>query len=117
MAVIHGKLADIQFIPSTAGSIYSNPVSTETFIAGFVLFNSGTTAETVKLYCVPDSTGSLGTAAAANQFLEISLSGKETFVFEAAGDGIPLSDTNDSIQAVTTTGNTVTVIISGLKEA
>lgn len=114
--VTHGKLADIQTLPSTVGSIYANPASTETFIKGFTLFNSNTTSETVKLYVVPDSGGSLGTAALTNQFLEISLSSKETFVFDTPGDGIVLSDTNDSIQGVTTTASKVTVIIHGLTE-
>jgi hypothetical protein len=117
MAVIHGKLADIQTIPSTVGSIYSNPASTESFISGFTLFNANTTAEVVRLYQVPDSGGSLGTAGETNQFLEISLASKETFVFEAPGDGIVLSDTNDSIQAVTSTALKVTIQIHGLKEA
>lgn len=114
--VTHGKLADIQTLPSTVGSIYANPASTETFIKGFTLFNGNTTTEVVKLYVVPDSSGSLGTAAITNQILEISLAALETFVFEALGDGIVLSDTNDSIHGVTTTASKVTVVIHGLKE-
>lgn len=116
MAIIHGKLADIQYVPATAGSVYANPGSTKSFVKGVVLFNGNTTAETVKLYNVPDSGGSLGTASAANQFLELSLAPLETFVFEAPGDGLPLSDTNDSIQAVTNTASKVTIQLSGLKE-
>lgn len=116
MAVVHGKLADIQYIPSTVGSMYANPASTKSFVKGIVLFNGNTTSEVIKVYSVPDSAGSLGTASAANQFLEISLAPLETFVFEAPGDGIPLGDTNDSIQAVTTTASRVTIQLSGLKE-
>lgn len=116
MAISRGKLAEIQTIPSTAGSIYANPASTKTFIFGFTLFNSNTTAETVKLYMVPDSGGSLGTAAATNQFLEVSLASLETFVFEAPSDGIALADTNDAIFAVTTTASKVTVQIHGVKD-
>ena len=116
MTITRGKLADIQTLPSTVGSIYANPASTKTFIAGFTLFNSNTTAETVKLYCVPDSAGSLGTAGVTNQFLEISLASLETFVFEAPSDGIVLSDTNDSIQAVTTTASKVTIQVHGTKD-
>jgi hypothetical protein len=117
MAITRGKLADIQYVASSAGSIYANPGSTKTFISGFTLFNGNTTAETVKLYCVPDSGGSLGTASTANQFLEISLATLETFVFEVPSDGIVLSDTNDSIQAVTTTASKVTIQIHGVKDA
>jgi hypothetical protein len=116
MAISRGKLADIQYVASSAGSIYANPASTKTFVSGLTLFNSNTTAETVKLYNVPDSTGSLGTAALANQFLEISLAALETFVLEFPSDGIVLTDTNDSIQAVTTTASKVTVMIHGTKD-
>lgn len=117
MAIIRGKLADIQSLPATAGSIYSNPASTKTFISGFTLFNSNTTAETVKLYNVPDSSGSVGTAAAANQFAEVVLAAKEMFIYEAPSDGIVLQDTNDSVQAVSTSASVVTVIIHGVKDA
>ena len=116
MAISRGKLADIQYIASSAGSIYANAAATKTFVSGLTLFNGNTTAETVKLYYVPDSGGSLGTAGVSNQFLEISLAALETFVFEAPSDGIVLTDTNDSIQAVTTTASKVTVIIHGTKD-
>jgi hypothetical protein len=116
MAISRGKLADIQYVASSAGSIYTNAAATKTFIAGFTLFNGNTTAETVKLYYVPDSGGSLGTASVSNQFLEISMASLETFVFEAPSDGIVLTDTNDSIQAVTTTASKVTVMIHGTKD-
>jgi hypothetical protein len=51
-----------------------------------------------------------------NQFLEVSLASLETFVFEVPDDGIVLSDTNDSIQAVTTTASKVTIQIHGVKD-
>jgi hypothetical protein len=117
MAITRGRLVDIQTIPSTVGSLYANPSSTKTFVKGLTLFNSNTTTETVKLYRVPDSTGSLGTAAVTNQFLEIALASKETFIFEFPGDGAVLEDQNDSIQGVTTTASVVTVQIHGVKEA
>ena len=116
MAITRGRLAEIQTIPSTVGSLYANPSSTKTFVKGITLFNNNTTSETVKLYRVPDSTGSLGTAAVTNQFLEISLASLETFVFEFPGDGAVLEDTNDSIQGVTTTASKVTVLIHGVKD-
>ncbi len=116
MAITRGKLADIQYVASTAGSIYSNPSSTKTFISGITLFNGNTSSETVKIYYVPDSGGSLGTAGASNQFLEIVLTPGETFIYEAPSDGIVLSDTNDSIQAITTTASKVTVQLHGVKD-
>jgi hypothetical protein len=117
MAIIRGRLANIQTLPATVGSIYANPASTKTFISGFTLFNSHSAAETVKLHNVPDSGGSLGTAAASNQFLDVVIAAQETLIYEAPSDGIVLEDTNDSIQGVTTGANRVTVIIHGVKDA
>jgi hypothetical protein len=116
MAIVRGKLADIITIPATVGSLYANPAATTSFVKGFTLFNGNTTAETVKLYNVPDSTGSLGAAAVANQFLEISLAPLETFVFEFPADGAVLVDTNDSIQGLTNTASKVTFQIHGVKD-
>ena len=106
------RLADIQYVASSAGSIYSNPASTKTYIKSFVLFNGNTTAETVKLYTVPDSAGSVGTAGVSNQFAELVLGVAETLMFDLPYP-ITIIDTNDSIQAVTTTASKVTVQILG----
>lgn len=106
------KLADIQYVGSSAGSIYANPASTKTLITGFTLFNGNTTAETVKLYNVPDSATALGTAGVGNQFLEVSLPSKDTLFIEAPF-GMMLTDQNDSIQAVTNTASKVTVMVHG----
>jgi hypothetical protein len=116
MAIVRGKLANIQTIPSTAGSVYANLIDTKTFIRGFTLFNGNTTAEVVKLYSVPTSSGNLGTASSSNQFMEITLSPLETFVFDFPSDGLVLDSVNDSVQAVTTTANKVTIIFHGVKE-
>ncbi len=106
------RLADIQYVASSAGSIYANPASTKTYIKSFILFNGNTSAETVKLYNVPDSTCSLGTAGASNQFAEIALGATETLMFDMPYP-ITLLNENDSIQAVTTTASKVTVQLLG----
>lgn len=111
-ALIHGKLADIAYVASSVGSIYANPSSTKTYIRGIVLFNGNTTAETVKLYNVPDATAALGTAGVGNQFAEYQLLSKETMII-ALPMPIVLTDTNDSLQAVTTTASKVTVQLQG----
>lgn len=113
MAIIRGKLIDIQFVSATTGVLYANPATTKSFIGGITLFNGNTTAESVKLYNVPDSSGSVGTAAPVNQFLDVSLEPLETFVFEFPADGAVLSDLNDTIQGVTNTGSKVTIQFHG----
>lgn len=116
MTITRDRLANIATLPSTVGSIYTNPASTKTFISGFTLFNSNTSTETVKLYNVPDNSGALGAAAVTNQFLEIVLATLETFVYEAPSDGIVLTDTNDAIFGVTNTASKVTVMVHGTKD-
>lgn len=106
------KLADIQYVGSSAGSIYDNPASTSTLVTGLTLFNGNTTTETVKLYNVPASAGALGAAGAANQFAEIALAPKDTLIFEVPF-GLMLTATHDSLQASTTTASKVTVMVHG----
>ena len=116
MTMQRGKLADIQYVASSAGSIYSNPSSTKTYVREIVLFNGNSAAELVKLYFVPDSTGSLGTAGASNQFAELTLAAKETLILDFDYP-LVLTDTNDSLQAATTTASKVTVMLQGDKDA
>lgn len=112
MALQRAKLADIQYVGSSAGSLYANPSATKTLIAGVTLFNGNTTTETVKLYFVPDSAAALGTAGAANQFMEVALTAKNTQFVEFPFP-IILTDQNDSLQASTTTASKVTAIVHG----
>jgi hypothetical protein len=114
MAISYPKLADIQTVASSAGSIFSNPSSKSTYIRSIVLHNTNSTAETVKLYNVPDSAGSVGTAAATNRFLNISLAANASYEWKLGP--IPLTDENDSIQAETTTASKVTVMIFGVQD-
>lgn len=106
------RLTDIQYVASAAGAIYTNASATKTYIKSFILFNGNTSSEVVKLYNVPDSSGSVGTAGAGNQFSEITLVAGETFMLDLPYP-ITLIDTNDTIQAVTTTASKVTVQILG----
>lgn len=116
MARQYTRLADIQYVASSAGAIYTNAASTKTYIKSFILYNGNTTSETVKLYNVPDSTGSVGTAGVSNQFLEITLATTETLMFDLPYP-VTLIDENDTIQAATTTASKVTIQILGDKDA
>lgn len=115
MTMQRAKLADIQYVGSSAATIYTNPSSTKSFIRSIVLHNTNTTTETVKLYVVPDAGGSVGTASAASRILNIALASNETFVWDMYP--ITLSDTNDTLQAETTTASKVTVLVCGDKDA
>ena len=115
MARQYTRLADIQYIGSTAASIYTNAASTKSYIKSLVLFNSNTTSETVRLYNVPNSGAALGTAGTSNQFAEITLATLETLMFDMPYP-MTIIDEYDSIQASTTTANKVTVQILGDKD-
>lgn len=116
MAFDYSRLSQITTIPSTVGAVYTNPTGKKSYIRLIQIFNSNTTPETVKIYNVPDSGGSVGTAAVTNQFYEVLLNPKETVLIEYPAPGLILIDINDTIQAVTTTASKVTIeIIGGLE--
>lgn len=110
------RLADIQYVSNSAAAIYTNPASTKTYIKSLVLFNGNTSSETVKLYNVPNSGASAGTAGASNQFAEVVLGTLETLMFDLPYP-MTLIDENDTLQASTTTASKVTVQILGDKDA
>lgn len=112
MALDRVKLTDPVQIDAAAASIYANPASKKTLIAGVWLFNTGTTAQTVKLYLVPDSAGSPGAAAAANQIAELVLQPKESASIEIPFS-FTLTDTNDTLQASATSASTVNAVVVG----
>ena len=103
---------DAAYIASSAGAIYTNEATETSFIKSVVIHNTNTTAETVKLYVVPDSGGSLGTAGVSNLMHNISVAADATVHIEFPGPGIVLKGTKDSIQAVTTTASKVTYWVS-----
>lgn len=90
----------------------TNPASTKTFVAGFSLFNTGSSTQTVDVHIVPDSGGSVGTASTANFHGRFTLEGRQSFdrVFPFP---LPMVDTNDTIQMVTAAGSTITVFFYG----
>jgi len=115
MPLQHVKLADPQQIAATPGSVYANPVSTKTYLRGFIAHNTNTTAESVRFYVVPDAAGALGTASAANRIVNYSIPANDTLLvsFEYP---IILTDTNDAVFAETTTAARVTLILLGDRE-
>ncbi len=116
MAFTYSRLREISEIASSAASVYTNPSSTTSYVRSIILHNTNSSAEVVVMYNVPDSAGSEGTAATANQFYKASVAADSTVLVEFATPGLVLSDTNDTIQASTTTANKVTIQIMGATE-
>tara|TARA_R110000822_G_scaffold129122_2_gene265098 strand:- start:501 stop:851 length:351 start_codon:yes stop_codon:yes gene_type:complete len=113
MAFTYSQLTPITTIANSAGVAYTNPASKTTYVRTIVIHNTHTSAETVTLYNVPDSTGSVGTAGVTNQFYKQEVAADSTVLLEFAVPGIMLTDTNDTLQASTTTVNKVTIQITG----
>lgn len=116
MAFAYGKLTEITTLPNSAGAVLTNAASTTTYIRGIMLHNGNTTAETVILYKVPDSTGSVGTAATTNEIYKEVISPGATTILEFPVPGIILTDENDTIQGTTTTASKVTIQFIGATE-
>jgi len=113
MSFDYSRLCEITTVASTVGSVYTNPSSTKSYIRLIILHNTSSTSETVVLYNVPDSGGSLGTAGDTNKFYYESITANSTSIIDLGTPGLILQDTNDSIQAVTTTASKVTIQIMG----
>lgn len=109
-------ITDTGTVASSAGALVTvaSSIAEEFLTASFT--NNNTTTETLKLYLVPNSTGSLGTAAATNCILTKALAADETYIHNI-GAPIMLSATNDSIQAVTTTASKVVYALTRIHHA
>jgi hypothetical protein len=112
MARQNTRLADIQYVPSTVGSVYANPAATKTHLKGFSLFNTGTISEVIDVYLVPDNAGAVRTATNAHYHGRITLLPKAKF-YDESEYVWTMIDTNDTLQMVTTTGSTVTLCLYG----
>lgn len=115
MALQHTRLANIQFVPTTAASIYTNAVNTKSYVRGFVIFNGNTALETVELFWVPANAGLVGTPSAGNQFTKAKIAADDTLIIDFPYT-LSLVDTNEAIFAKTTTASKVTIILLGDKE-
>ena len=112
---LYTSLGAVQYVASSAGSLYDNAASTTTYIKGVLLHNAHTTTETFSLYDVPNSGGSLGTAGATNLIIKETLAPDQTKLFEFPGTGIVLTAQHDSLQGNTTTASKVTCKLFGDK--
>ncbi len=113
MAFEYARLTEIMEIPNTIGVLYTNPASTQSYIRLIIIHNTNVSAERVILYNVPDVATTVGAASPSNIFYSADVESDETVFIEFPAPGLILSDQNDTIQAVTTTSNEVTVQITG----
>jgi hypothetical protein len=98
----------ITTIATSAGALITCGSSETIYIRTIIIHNGNTTTEVVRLYTVPNSGGSLGTAAVTNLWLKEEMAAGKTRIIELAVPGIMLTSENDSIQGVTDTASKVT---------
>lgn len=117
MAFSYDRLTEITTVAaSSAAAVYTNAASTTAYIRLITMHNTNSSAETVLIYNVPDSSGSVGTAAAANRIYKQTISADDTVTWAFDVPGMVLKSTNDTIQAVTSTAAKVTIQVFGGKE-
>ena len=109
----YARLAEITALPNSAGSVYTNPASTSSYVKLIQLHNTSTVNEIVSLYNVPDAAGTVGTASTANRFFNYTMAPNETIQVEYNSPGLVLKDENDTIQAAASTAAKVNIEIYG----
>jgi hypothetical protein len=119
----------------TTASVYSVGSAKTAYIRSIVIYNSSSTgaasstiSQTVQIYAVPNSGGSVGVATAGNKIGRVSLTPDDTFFYDLQYP-ITLQSTGDSIQVfnegtyasvlsgLTTATNPVNVMVLGDREA
>lgn len=116
MALADKRLKEIAFLPAAAAAQVTNASGVKTRVQLIVLHNTDSSARVVTVYNVPDSGGSVGTAAAANQMIYVSINPGETVIFDFGKPGLVLIDQNDTIQALADVANKVTIQVYGFDE-
>jgi len=117
----------------TTVTAYSVGSAKTAYIRSIVICNtfsgsiSSTIAQTVQIYMVPNSGGSIGVATAGNRIGRVSLSADDTFFYDLQYP-ITLQNTGDSIQVynegtnaytlsgIATATNPINVVVLGDKE-
>lgn len=124
VVVSAGTTAIVYSVGSAKTAYIRSIVICNTFAAGI----SSTLAQTVQIYMVPNSGGSVGVATAGNRIGRVSLSADDTFFYDLQYP-ITLQNTGDSIQVynegtfaytlsgIATATNPVNVVVLGDKEA
>lgn len=105
------RLKETAELTTSSAAAITNASGDTTIVTRIHLHNHTGASKVVTLHNVPDSAASVGTAADANEMLEITLAAGDSLDWECY---IVLSDTNDTIQAKADTANSVTMAAYGI---
>lgn len=85
----------------TTGTLVQVSSGKTCYVRSVIIFNNNvstaTTSQTIQVYMVPNSGGSVGTATVGNRIARVTLTPDDTFFFEPQYP-ITLQNTGDSIQ-------------------
>ncbi len=107
---------------NTTGTVYAVASNTKSYIRGIIIHNQSTlNSISTDVHVVQNSTGSVGTATAANRVAKLSLQPLDTYFFELPFP-VVISATNDAILVKNNAGSgdtadDLTVLVLGDKEA
>lgn len=107
---------------NTTGTVYAVASNTKSYIRGILIHSQAPANQvTFDVHVVANSSGSVGTATAANRVAKLTLNPSDTYFFELPYP-IVISATNDAIlvknnAAVGDTSDDLTVLVLGDKEA
>lgn len=118
MALAQTKLGNIVAVQAgQTDAVYTVGSAQTAYIRSLVLYNSSSTlAQSAKIYVVPNSGGSAGTAATGNTIARIGISTDDTYFFEFAYP-VTLTANGDTVQVENEGGaSAINVLVLGDRE-
>ena len=115
----NGLGAVVPVAASSTGTITGTVVASNknVHLKGLLIHNTSTSdSQVCEIHVVPNSGGSVGSAAAANKIGRLTLTASDTAFFEFAYP-LALTDTNDAILIQNSSGSTVNVLPLGNVES
>ena len=97
----------------SADTIVTNLTTLDTIITQITMFNAHTIAVTVTLCRVPDAALSVGTDDAEDVFWKQSIAAGDTEILGSQDAKVPLTDTNDTLQAYASIADKVNIFCDG----
>lgn len=116
MAFDFYKLLSGTLITNSITAVYTNTASITTFMRLITLCNFSDSSVTISVYRVPNSGGSVGTAADKDLIFKGVVSGGSTVLFDVPNPGFILDSENDTLQVVASITGVSTIHIDGGKE-
>jgi hypothetical protein len=107
------KIADVQWVPSTIAPVIEVTEYGRTYIKGFLLHNTTSSAVNIKIHVVPAADDLLGQPSILNQALDTDIPARDTLCFDLSYP-VTLQAIGDSVQAVASVAEAVSITPLGI---